>query len=741
MAGGVMVTGAHKKNRRMSLFTKILLSFLLIDSIFLTCVIMLYQTNLRTARRVIDANVGSAMESGLQYMENVVLTSEAMAVRLASDSDLRMLTARKAYCTEDYPYAYDLLNTYRSLTLSVQHQGISDAILILRNGIVFSGGRFFTDLKSFYGDFFSYGEWSGEEWLAKLEECEQFWPVGEAFFFGSQPGRYILYNCIMPLDLQSVHVVFVLPESQFLSFLLPGIDTDGIGITIHSANDTLLYDKPLESGNVGQILSFYSNRLNLHYTLSVEQSLYTNNVASILHYMQMVLPAIIIFEGVLLIVLLVWSTRPLHELSHAIEEYIGEKTGLIHKEFPIDCAIRAISHLSTMQTNLRGELSGLEGTLRSTELKYLVSAAHSDVTFVPKLLELVPPMRILIYAVLDGSALGDLCEQLLQLYPGVKGSCVLSRQIVLLYSEAETPINRQRLEEVLRGFNTRMETRIRCAISNAFTKTAHARRAYLEADYTLFKSDDAESCTALYAECVPEEAAPPLTLRYYQSLDVSLSVGNIQEMERFFITLKDDLRKNSLYAMEYQQVLQMIHMYIVTYLHNPAEENESLLLQSGEARDATTFDEMLEALRQQALHIANANHKKEEEKPSAFCADILSFLRLHFNNPDMSLTMLSSRFGTSTKYVSDLIRQQCGKNYMDYLQELRMESTRRMLLDEKCSLQKIAIDVGYLSTNTFYKCFKRYYGMSPSDYRIFCMAKAARGESSAQPGRWNKTSR
>jgi AraC-like DNA-binding protein len=79
--------------------------------------------------------------------------------------------------------------------------------------------------------------------------------------------------------------------------------------------------------------------------------------------------------------------------------------------------------------------------------------------------------------------------------------------------------------------------------------------------------------------------------------------------------------------------------------------------------------------------------------------------------------MVSDHFSLSERYLSSLIREQTGKNYADYILEIRIEEARRLLSDSDMPINDIAKQVGYDLPNSFYKTFKNYTGLSPSQYR------------------------
>lgn len=99
-----------------------------------------------------------------------------------------------------------------------------------------------------------------------------------------------------------------------------------------------------------------------------------------------------------------------------------------------------------------------------------------------------------------------------------------------------------------------------------------------------------------------------------------------------------------------------------------------------------------------------------------------------FCNQDFSMQKLSEMLNTNTKYVSQTINWKTGQNFTSYLSEKRMDVACRRFIDNDTyghlTLEAIITDVGYKSRSSFIKTFKRYTGLTPSEYRKIALEKA-----------------
>ncbi|GAB2700971.1 hypothetical protein GCM10027018_20360 [Paenibacillus thermoaerophilus] len=67
--------------------------------------------------------------------------------------------------------------------------------------------------------------------------------------------------------------------------------------------------------------------------------------------------------------------------------------------------------------------------------------------------------------------------------------------------------------------------------------------------------------------------------------------------------------------------------------------------------------------------------------------------------------------------MSYLFKKNTGINLWEYVIKLRMEESRRLLLQTDLRRYEIAERVGYESPEHFSKMFKKYYGLSPSELK------------------------
>ncbi len=79
--------------------------------------------------------------------------------------------------------------------------------------------------------------------------------------------------------------------------------------------------------------------------------------------------------------------------------------------------------------------------------------------------------------------------------------------------------------------------------------------------------------------------------------------------------------------------------------------------------------------------------------------------------------MLAEQFYLHPNYLSRLFKEKTGKNFVEYMTEIRMEQVKKLLENPDNRIADISIMVGYDNARYFNKGFKPYMGMTPSEYR------------------------
>lgn len=97
-------------------------------------------------------------------------------------------------------------------------------------------------------------------------------------------------------------------------------------------------------------------------------------------------------------------------------------------------------------------------------------------------------------------------------------------------------------------------------------------------------------------------------------------------------------------------------------------------------------------------------------------ADISQYIREHCGEK-LSLTQMGAEFNMSPKYFSVFFQHHFMKAFTDYLNCIRIEKARQLLLETELDLEHIASQTGFSSSSYLIRVFKELTGMTPRRYR------------------------
>jgi len=111
----------------------------------------------------------------------------------------------------------------------------------------------------------------------------------------------------------------------------------------------------------------------------------------------------------------------------------------------------------------------------------------------------------------------------------------------------------------------------------------------------------------------------------------------------------------------------------------------------------------------------SVSDRKGQQSSGAIARSAVCYIQNHYTQK-ISLNSLANRLGVTPFYLSRLIKQDTGENFTDILNKARLERARELLLTDM-SIKEITYSLGFNSQNYFSKLFKKYYALSPSEYR------------------------
>ena len=133
---------------------------------------------------------------------------------------------------------------------------------------------------------------------------------------------------------------------------------------------------------------------------------------------------------------------------------------------------------------------------------------------------------------------------------------------------------------------------------------------------------------------------------------------------------------------------------------------------------AATFIPIKEYLDKQRFSLSEQENE-EDITFSSFHEKIIfnanNFVKNNYRN--VTLESVAKHLNINPHYFSRLYKKITHENFSDYVTQIKMTEAARLLNDVRLRTHDISDMLGYSNANNFARAFKKYYNLSPSEYR------------------------
>lgn len=86
---------------------------------------------------------------------------------------------------------------------------------------------------------------------------------------------------------------------------------------------------------------------------------------------------------------------------------------------------------------------------------------------------------------------------------------------------------------------------------------------------------------------------------------------------------------------------------------------------------------------------------------------------------DLKLKDVADKLGTSVHHLSQVLNERIGMSFPDFVNKLRIEEAQRLLAaGDDSKIESIALDTGFNNKVSFNKAFKKFTGLTPSQFKM-----------------------
>ena len=284
------------------------------------------------------------------------------------------------------------------------------------------------------------------------------------------------------------------------------------------------------------------------------------------------------------------------------------------------------------------------------------------------------------------------------------------QESVLLFPDTQELC--QQLQDVLMELNAHPERggRFACGISMPFLGASGLGPSIRQAQYCVPESAEHVVAYALSPDENGESDGDDVDLKQFQQ---ALACWNQPEALAQIDRMAAFVGKNS-------RVKPQEMFYSMLFVLRETAETGKLSFEDHEKMTYEATSSPVANLRRLKGPVNNLFEQKAAQQLSdkqMLCGEIVQYIREHYSDATLCMAAMAKQFCVSERFVYNAVVDITGMNVSNFIAQCRMQEAARLLRDTDENISTIAEKCGYPVESTFYRNFKKYYHMTPADYK------------------------
>ncbi len=139
---------------------------------------------------------------------------------------------------------------------------------------------------------------------------------------------------------------------------------------------------------------------------------------------------------------------------------------------------------------------------------------------------------------------------------------------------------------------------------------------------------------------------------------------------------------------------------------------------SRQALEQETLEDIAQLFHRVCREINEKQRRTEQSKNEALIDAIKDIVDANFMDMNLSLQGIASLLRMTPAYVGRMFKQSEMISVSEYINEARLLQARTFLETKSYSIKEIMESVGFSNESTFFKLFKKKFGVTPKEYRL-----------------------
>ncbi|MHC1750201.1 MAG: response regulator [Cellulosilyticaceae bacterium] len=301
--------------------------------------------------------------------------------------------------------------------------------------------------------------------------------------------------------------------------------------------------------------------------------------------------------------------------------------------------------------------------------------------------------------------------------------CIWGNNKALCVMTAEKFEDKNAMEQlsVQIGAHIRMYTNIKVAtaIGETFTGTVPLYASIEKCDKTLehvfyrgykaiLRQEDADkSCRYIKINAD----------KFMSAFREAIGKGDSNEALKLFYSFVDKFEEDGISVEDARHFLDhLMNITILDYGMYFEHYKEQLKEISIAYRKCILLGEIKEVMSKLVYTICNYVSQVKDVHYRKEVQDIIDYIQNNINKR-ITLASIAEEVNMNESYISRLFKNETGNNIVNYINMIKMERAKELLKNPDNMIKDVANSLGFEEQSYFNKMFKKYFGITPNDYK------------------------
>ena len=214
-----------------------------------------------------------------------------------------------------------------------------------------------------------------------------------------------------------------------------------------------------------------------------------------------------------------------------------------------------------------------------------------------------------------------------------------------------------------------------------------------------------------------EDQQETVSLVDYMHLQRAIRNGSFNEANRIFDYIVNvSFTQGIPLSLLRCRFLGLVNTLELSLASMPGSQQYNQIVVPDELLSCTSVPDLIRVTKTILQQIQTIFEKKENEKKQNQKESISDYIEEHHADPNLTVASIAEHFGIHPANISRIFNDS-ENSILDLIHGARIRHAQSLLCSTNDSVRSIALAVGYTNEQTFFRTFKKYVGVSPTNYR------------------------